>query len=231
MEVTKIKLNDIPTSELKNNNCLVEIEDIWNKETTSGILVGDTAYNKNVHIKRYGKLVHMPANIEWKKARWKPAEFPDIGDEVWFDYMALIEPVLIESNGSIYLLLDVFKLILARSVRKGIICLNGYVLAQKRLKQAAGMHNGIEILEDEYYGDIYDIKYAGKPNLWYTPDESLQGGITRESWDDKTIGVGSTVLTKASNYPILEESLHWKFKDETFYYFQRRDVMAKVEEL
>ena len=216
------KIKDINSIKLINSKTLIEVESKqFNKETTSGIIVGDQNYNKDVHAIRYGVLRGMPVKMNYKT--WKTDYYPEINSEVWFDFTATLDATYVEHDGKIYLVLPYESLIVARSSNKGIRCLNGYLLAQKVLQYAKGdIVKGVEMTSDRYYDDIYMIKYAGKPNLSYTDERYV---------DDKSITEGMRVMTRASNYPILEEKIHWKFNNETYYYFQRRDVVGKVEEL
>lgn len=233
-------LNNINHLRLLNSNCLIEIEGIVNTEQTgetyivnekteSGIIIGGevATYNKADHAIRYGKIIRMPEQINWDKARWKTDVFPNPGDEVWFDYLDAKNSEMVKYNGKIHIILSYFSLIVARSPLGDIKLLNGYLLAQKTpIKKESDLQ-----ITQQYYDDIYDIKMAGKPNIRYKPERDKYGSIVREHIDDKSITEGMTVMTKAGGYPILEDKLHMKFSKETYHYMQRRDIIAKVEEI
>ncbi len=226
------KIKDIDRITLINGNCLIEIEGthkgegVFNDTTTSGLYVGNTSYHKNVHVLRYGKLARLPDKINWNKMRWKTDSFPELGSEVWFDYLAAHDPELLRADDKIYLVLKYQSIIVARSSSGDIKLLNGYLLAQKHPKK------GSEIFEhkQQYYDDVYDIKFDGKPNLSYKDEDDLRGN-TRQVFEDKSIMAGGTYMTKASAYPVLEEYPHNKFSTETYYYFQRKDIIARVDDV
>ena len=222
--MTKIK--DIHSAKLINGHCAINITDRFNRMSKSGIIVGDVNYNKDVHAIRYGTIARLPDRINWRDAYWQTDVFPEIGDEVWFDYLDASDAEMVECGNDKYILLPFFRLILARSPKKGIIPLNGNLIAKKHPKSK----NTFSII-DEYYNDIYDIVYAGKPNLWYKPEINKYGSIEREYVDDETITEGMTVMTRLAAYPILEEKLHAVLdKDNTYYYFQRREVVAEIKD-
>lgn len=222
------KIKNIQDIKLPNANCLIEVVGRFNLETESGIYLGEelAKYNKGERAVRYGKLVRLPDKINWKKAPWKTSVFPNEGDEIWFDYLQGKDATIVEYEGRKLMILPYFKLFLARNSSNDIKLLNGYLLAQKHPKK------GSELLEhkQEHYDDIYDIKFAGKPNQSYKVEKDLTG-MTREQFDDTSITEGMTVMTRASAYPVLEEYPHNKFSEETYYIMQRRDVCAEVYEL
>lgn len=211
------KVNNISTARLINSNCLIEIADVFNRKTESGIIVGHVDYHKAVHAIRFGVLTRMPDQFNWEKASWVTDSFPDEGDDVIFDYLDAHEAPLIESKGKTYLVLPYFSLLVARSPSGGTKLLNGYLLAQKQPIPMSKLE-----VKQRYYDDIYKIVYSGKSNLSYKESKQV---------DDTSITANDIIMTRSSAYPVLEESLHAKFSDETYYYFKRTDVIAKVEEL
>jgi hypothetical protein len=219
-----MKISDI---KLINGNCLVEIEGRFYQSTESGIDVGNTAYNKSDHTIRYGKLTRMPNAFNWDKALWRTDYFPDEGDEVWFDYLDAKDTTEVREDGKLYIILPFKSLILARNSLRGIKVLNGYLLAKK---QPIKENNPLDF-KQRYYDDIYEIIYAGKANSWYKPEKDKYGNIIREFFDDQSIAEGDIVMTRASGYPLFEDSLHRKFVQDELYYLQRRDIVAKVFEL
>jgi len=238
MKMEKIK--DIYSIQLINGNCLVEISGLSNidtegeeyvvqEKTAGGIIVGQEVakYNKGTHAIRYGKIVRLPDKFQWHKERWITDSFPELNSEVWFDYLDAKDATMIEYVGRKHIILKYTSLYLARSPKGDIKPLNGYLVAKKHPVAS----NSPLAIKMEYYDDIYDIVYAGKPNVSYRVERNSFGTITNQEVDDKSIMEGMTVLTKISSYPVLEETLYWKFSPETFYVFQRKDVIGEVKEL
>lgn len=221
MTMTKIST----TARLPNGQCLIEIEDRFDRSTTSGIIVGSVDYNKGEHAIRYGILRKLPDSFNWDKASWKTDSFPDEGLEVWFDYLDAHETTMVEYGEYKCIILPYFSLILARYPDGGIKLLNGYLLAKK---QPIIENNPLDF-KQRYYDDIYEVVHAGYPNISYKPDKDKFGNITREIVDDKSIVEGMIVMTRSSAYPALEDKLHRRFGNEELFYFQRKDVIGRVE--
>lgn len=219
-----MKINEI---RLLNGNCLIEVVGKFDKETSSGLMIGDVNYNKGDHATRYGILTRMPSAFNWSNEVWKTDYFPDEGDEVWFEYLEAKDAEIVKEGGKTYVILPYKSLIVARSIRNGIKVLNGYLLAKKQPL----LEKNVLDFKERFYDDVYQIIHAGKPNISYKPDKDAYGNITREFMDDTSITEGMIIMTRSSFYPTLEDSLHRKFCKEDFWYFQRRDVVAKVVEL
>lgn len=216
------KINNLDNI-LINGNCLIEVETVdFNTESTSGLVL-DPAYNKGTHARRFGILAHMFDSIDWQDQKWITNDFPDDGDEVFFDYLDAKDSPEIECDGKNYIILPFTSLIMARNSSGDVKLLNGYLLAQK----APIAQNELDI-EQRYYDDIYVIKYAGEPNISYRADGDIMGKNVRRNVDDKSITANDTIMTKQSAYPVLEESMHWRFSEETYYTFQRKDCVARV---
>lgn len=211
------KINNIKPI-LINGNCLIRVESTdFDRETTSGLQL-DPAYNKGVHAKRHGVLIKMFDSKDWKSQKWTTNDFPNEGDEVWFDYLDGKDAPSIENEGKNYIILPFTSLIMARNSSGDIKLLNGYLLAQK----APIVSSKMDIIE-RYYDDIYIIKYAGEPNVSYRDDGE------RKYIDDISITANDTIMTRASAYPKLEDKMHWRFSEETYYLLQRRDCIGRVE--
>jgi hypothetical protein len=222
------KIESIENIKLHNGHCLIEVGNNYHLETKGGVLIGEEVvkYNKDVHTKRTGILTRMPTWIHWESERWVTDYFPDVGSEVWVDFVDLGEAMRVTCNDKIYAIVKYTSLVMARNDKQGIRMLNGYLLAQKvpiPMKE-------LEI-EQQYYDDIYYIKYDGKANLSYQEQGALDGS-KKAYIDDTSITAGDKMyMTRASAYPILEEKFYWKFSEETFYFLQRKDVIAEVLEL
>jgi hypothetical protein len=93
--------------------------------------------------------------------------------------------------------------------------LNGYLLGQK-----VKIPDNPLWFKDQYYDDIYEIKYDGKPNLSYKDEQYV---------DDPLIKTGMIVMTRASSYPKLEQNMYAEFSKEDYYLFQRKDVVSIIE--
>jgi hypothetical protein len=224
------KIKNINNIELHNGNCLIKISGDYNTETKSGIFIGDEAvkYNKNVHATRTGILTKLPTYICWGDMRWETDSFPERGDEVWADFVDMSEEnaMRITDGSNIYVILPFTSLLMARNKSGDIKLLNGYLLAQKVPIPMTELD-----IKQRYYDDIYYIKYDGKPNLRYKEQGALDGS-KKAYVDDTSITAGDEMyMTRTSAYPILEESLHWRFSKETYYCMQRKDIICEVEEL
>lgn len=217
-----MKIKD--TATLPNGQCLVEIEDRFYRKTESNIIVGSVDYNKSDHAIRYGTLRKLPDSFNWEKESWRTESFPDVDVEVWFDYLDAKETTMVEYKGYNCIILPYHSLIVSRSASGSIKVLNGYLLAKK---QPIIEENALDF-KQRYYDDIYEIVYAGYPNVSYRPDRDKNGNITREIVDDKSIVEGMIVMTRSSAYPVLEDKLHRKFSKEELFYFQRKDCIGKV---
>ena len=226
------KLNNIDELKL---HVLIEIKGDFNEETTSGIIIGNeaTKYNKDAHAVRNGVLTKMPHWINWEAMKWKTDYFPKVGDKVIFDFVdaSSDNAMRVTHGGKIYIILPYTSLIMAFNDKGYVRMLNGFLLAQKVLKRAKGVYKGIEVTKDEYYDDIYHIKYDGKPNISYK-EQGMMSGETRAYVDDPSIVAGDKMyMTRASSFPVLEDPLHWKFSEKTYYVMQRKDIIAEVIEL
>lgn len=216
------KIDNVQNIDLLNGQCLIEIEGLANNEgvfeteTTGGIITSGSVYkyNKGSQAKRYGILSRMPITMQ-KDASWVTDYYPEEGSEVWFNFQAVEDATKIECEGKIYLIIAYTELVLARNASGELMVLNGYLLAQKAQKP----HNKLHITE-EYYDDIYVIKYEGKPNISYKDKRYI---------DDPSITVGMTVMTRISSYPRLENKMYWKFSESEYLVFQRKDVVSEVE--
>jgi len=216
------KIDNLKDIKLLNSNCLIEIEGlvteegIFETETKGGIITDGSIYkyNKGTQAKRHATLVRLPHTIE-KKPEWMTDAYPKENSEIWFNFQALEDATKVECQDKIYVIIKYNDLIMARNDSQGVMLLNGYLLAQKAQKPP----NKLSITE-EYYEDIYVIKYEGKPNLSYKDGRYL---------DDPSITVGMTVMTRMSTYPRLENKMYWKFSEEEYVYFQRQQVISEVE--
>ena len=216
------KIDNVQNINLLNGQCLIEIEGLANEEgvfeekTTGGIYTGGSVYkyNKGSQAKRTGILTRMPTTMQ-KDASWVTDYYPEEGSEVWFNFQAVEDATKIECEDKIYLIIKYTELVLARNASGELMVLNGYLLAQKAQKPTNKLH-----ITEEYYDDIYVIKYAGKCNLSYSDEKYI---------DDPSIKVGMTVMTRTSSYPRLENKMYWKFSEEEYVVFQRKDVVSEVE--
>jgi len=128
---------------------------------------------------------------------------PNIGSIVYLDYLILKDADKYKGQ-----FIVPYNSLILEVVKDGVKMLNGYMLSKKLSFEGT--------LEAKDYDDRYEILKAGERNLDYL-DKSI---------DDESIVKGTKVLTRYSNYPVLEPERQLRLDGNAYYYFRRRDVLG-----
>jgi co-chaperonin GroES (HSP10) len=191
----------------------------------------DTSFEPAKHAETVGIVIDIPDEINKKIMPWECEIEIQKGDIVYFHFKAsmdcLTEGKFLIINGEIHYLINYSNLFVAKRENE-VICLNGFVLAERidynqellknRLEKTGLIVPDIE-KKDTQWGKV---KYLGSPNLSYKHNKRI---------DFKDLKVNDTIFfAKNADIP-LEYSLHASFEGNKEYFrIQRCDILAVVFE-
>jgi hypothetical protein len=139
-----------------------------------------------------------------------------VGDRVWFPAHPFQHSQGFTYKGRKLTLMD-YRTLVMRERNGGYETLNGYVLAERAERKDTS-----EVIVSpfkQYHPNIFKVFMRGH-----------QVEYKEEAYEDfKDMKAGDYVLTRFTDFPLLEEEEHKFFSDKTLYIFRTCDVFAKVD--
>lgn len=219
-----IKLKNLNGKIIKNFVLVEIINDtdhltVGNIDVKIGVSPSGEKYAEAEQSVRRGYVITLPKKITYSEAGtpFYNSARPKVGDVVYFDYLTGLNCDHATCEGKIYYILPYYSLILALNSEMDVSTikmLNGYILAQKLLKERS---SELEI-KDSFFEDRFTVKKIGECNTEYM-DESI---------DDDNIKEGDVVLTKFKNYPELEPAYQLRMDGNSYIYFKRNTIVGVI---
>jgi co-chaperonin GroES (HSP10) len=138
------------------------------------------------------------------------------GDKVWFGAHPFKHSQGFTYQGRTLALMD-YRTLLMRERDGESYMLNGYVLAERVERESPSKI--IASPFKEFYPNIFRVVKTGQPVEYKLS--------AYKDIDD--LEEGDLVLTRFTDYPLLEEKEHRSYSDRSLYIIQTRDIFAKVE--
>jgi len=211
--------------QMLNGYVLIEVD--LNLTTESGLVIPfagslTESYDREGHCVRRGSVKSFSNecmyNRDNNQSLWKNEVEIEVGDEVYFDYIASIDSVKILNNNKLYYVLPYYSLYIAKrkidAWKTDIIMLNGYVLCSE-IDNYTGFFTTIH---KDKRNPIVEVKYIGSKNEEYLDGEGY----------DVDIKVGDNVEVFHYTMIKLEDDSHLSFNgQEKYYVIQRRRFIFK----
>jgi co-chaperonin GroES (HSP10) len=210
-----------------NNLVLVRVKSNEGRKTKAGIIVG---FNNEVQYVEgsgshmadmaevHGTVVQVPEWLYYQvgdssSMTWKTRMQLEVGDEVWFNFIASTHANGFEVEDSMYLFIPYGDCLVAKR-GEAVIPLNGYVLLSEVKKEEVSFLYLADVDKIDTHRGI--VRYVGEPNMEYRVDAFS---------DDIDIAEGDLVQLKGGFTPFrLERQSYFNDFGDMLIVVQRRNI-------